>query len=184
MNTATGLRHAAAATAIAALVVGVVWHDTLPIALACIVAFRLALVHLQDKADIDAWRVSLRCIALGLLGLFAATLLIALTAGALMSWWVVDHPHPHMVLVGTIMAGALLTGSRAGVSGSTGARRELRTWGPLGAVAALALQLADAGYAEMLCLLVAGAGVHLGWHSWVIAHHVAADLLRGSARSL
>jgi hypothetical protein len=180
MDTAAASRQAAAATAVARAALGLAWHDCLPIALACVAGFRLLAGRLQGDASLDAWRASLRCITLGLLGMAAATALMVLTAGSLMGWWRVEHPQPSVVLAGLVIAGTLLASAR---TDGSGAWREAGTWAVLGVLMATALQLADAGHVAMPCLLVAGIGMHLAWNSWVIAHGMAGDLLRGGQRS-
>lgn len=180
MDTVAAWRQAAAATAVGAVVLGLAWRDSLLIALACVAGFRLLMGWLlQGRTDLEAWRASLRCIGLGLLGLTGAALLITATVGALMGWWVIAHPYPGVVVVALLLAGASLAAARVD---RPAAWREVRTWGVLGAWTAVALLLADAGYVAMPCLLVAGIGAHLGWNAWVLAHVIAGELMRGGER--
>ena len=180
MNVAAASPRAAAATATAAAALGFAWHDSLLVALACVIGFRLLVGQVERQARQAALRAGLNCIAIGLLGIAAATALVVVTIGALMGWWVVEHPQPGIALAVPIVAGALLAGARVDRSG---AWREARTWVVLVAATAVALQLADAGFLSMPCVLVAGIGVHLAWNSWGLAHGVSEGVLRSGEPS-
>jgi hypothetical protein len=142
-------------------------------------AQRLLLTHAFLGVAGQGWRVALKCVEIGLLGLGLALGLGATAGAALAGWWQPQPPHSTLAWAWVVAAGGLTLALRGLASVPW---RETGVWAAFAGAMGLALLLPERGMDSAACLFVLGVALVLAYSSWRLATCTASDLARADQR--
>lgn len=156
---------------------GLAWHECVLLANAALAACRIELWALRREAAVDLWRLGLRCLLAGSIGLLAvATLGVLCLFAAIAAWCRATEPS---TLVLVALSGALLCGLQSS------ARRVLLEGAPwlllLVGAAIVATRVAGSEL-PWTCLVAESTMVYVGSVCWSLARDGTAMLAGAAGR--
>ena len=158
---------------------GLAWHECVLLAAAAAAAHRLFLCRMCAAAPWDAWRVGLRCLFAGLVGLLAALVLFAVIAAGLAGYWQMGHHNARATFALLATAAALLVL----VQSDWQARwAQTRMWALIAAGIALTFSDLRPDLEWLPCLVSTAIGSWVAFASWQMVRTQARDLLRSDTR--
>ncbi len=158
---------------------GLAWRECLLAAATLVLAHRLFLWRMEVGAPWDGFRLGVRCIFTGVIGLAASAALAAIAVAGLADLLAMSHGNASAAILAMGLSGLLVIAVQM-----SAARRRAEFWFGLGliALAVLAYSASDAGHVAIPCALTLASAVYLFRVNWQTARAGAEAFLACRSR--